>query len=451
MSEQLSVLSYNILYPNTEGWWIYKYYPAHTPRALSAWPARRALLLRQLKLADSDILCLQETASASFDQDFEALKGEYDHVMHARGMRMRVSTFWRKSRLKLIAEKHKYRTLLTLLRSQDTQRSLLVINVHLSGGPRPKERVEQVAQALSQGEKLWRQHRSSEEPMRVIICGDFNMDLAQSELESFLRTGALGPEAREPDYPETSLTKKGKRHDFGPIVDTVSALRDILETSELTNPTLTVPNLIHRFCQPLHDQPLSELERSVLQARETSLEAFSAHLRPDFYEAARVLFERFADLVAPADDQLDESTEQRDRLRMSHEGARRWLEEMNGGWRGSESRAWERLTEQSGQPSLSFSAWSQILIAELYAGKWWSVAYDLEMSGASLPPLPQGSPALHCERLDHILFGGALSPTSWCRGALFDELEELRRAPRPLPDLDHPSDHIPVGATFELS
>ena len=116
MSEQVNLLSYNILYPNTEGWWVDKYYSIQEPSEVTTWSYRLQLLLRQIQLSEADIICLQETASTSFEKDFNSLDPTYGRVIHIKGMRMRCATFWRKSQFELIEVKHKYRALLTLLR-----------------------------------------------------------------------------------------------------------------------------------------------------------------------------------------------------------------------------------------------------------------------------------------------------------------------------------------------
>lgn len=442
MGERLSVLSYNILYPNTEGWWIYKYYDPTEPSEVSGWERRRSLLRQQLSLSQADIICLQETASSSFDDDFRPLNADYDRVIHAKGMRMRCATLWRSERLELIDEKHGYRSLLTLLRSRETDRMILVINVHLSGGPKPRERVEQLSQALIQGSKLFKRSTQGSDTLseaRVLLCGDFNMELAESQLELFLRRGALSSEAREANYPHTPLTKRGKHHPFAPLLDSAEALGVRAQEA----PTLQVSNLIHRFCQPVSTgQSLMTLERDVMRAREESLEALITYLKPELFSAARIIFDRFADLLQ---DDTSSAT------RMSAEAAHRWIIEMNGALRGSELKALERALKTNGQSSLSFDEWVMILVEELRAGKWWSVAHDLLQSGAPLPPLNQGQPTLHRERLDHIVFGGALRPIAWCESPLFIHLRELPSLrDQPLPNRDHPSDHLPIQVTLEL-
>jgi hypothetical protein len=101
--QSVSVLSYNVLIPNSgDGWWCYKYYGAHTPHEATCWAARSALLREQLLLANADIVMLQETAPESFASDWAFLteEGEYDCTMHCKG-RMRPATFWKRSKFAL--------------------------------------------------------------------------------------------------------------------------------------------------------------------------------------------------------------------------------------------------------------------------------------------------------------------------------------------------------------
>lgn len=482
MSERVSLLSYNILYPNTEGWWIDKCYSAHEPPEVSAWPHRRRLLVDQLGRAEADIICLQETASSSFHDDFAPLDLTYERVIHAKGMRMRCATFWRRGRFEVVEVKHKYRSLVTLLKLTSDARLILIINVHLSGGPQPKERVNQVDQALEQGRKLLQDHLSTDDVPRLIICGDFNTDLSESALGDFLASGLLSPEVRDVEYPDVALTSRGKRHSFAPLRH-ASCLADprweqafaradqtsspslcigrSLSIPHTTRHTLQVPNLIHHFCQQrapsgvdrvgvAGETPEHALTLEILRARRSKSDAFHRHLKPEFYTAMRELFEQFADERRARSSHETGELDDHEELLMSPAGATRWLQTINGELRGSEHRAWLRISALQTDQRLTFAQWVEILIEELKSGKWWAVAHDLHRCDVAWPPLNDGQSTLHRERLDHIVFGGALTPVSWCQSALFDELERYYHDQRPIPHADHPSDHFPVQATFVI-
>ena len=72
----LSVLSYNVLLPNSQdGWWNYKMYlpPLAPPdEHIATWEYRKSLLRERIGLIDADVVCLQEVSPLSFsplDQD----------------------------------------------------------------------------------------------------------------------------------------------------------------------------------------------------------------------------------------------------------------------------------------------------------------------------------------------------------------------------------------------
>ena len=469
----LSVLSYNILFPNTEGWWVYKYYPSSTPQHLSSWAHRRSLLLRQLKLSGADIICLQETAASSFQEDFASLSPKYTGLVHRRGMRMRCATLWRRDTLELVEERHSYRSLLTLFRLKGSPSPLLVINVHLSGGPQPKERLSQVAQALKEGQKLMKRYRASRldqarsqvsplhiEAPHVIMCGDYNENIEYGALREFLESGELSAGARARHPPYRVLSEKRKHHTFGPLRNA------LLETphppqwsrrAHLPWVSLRAEHLIGRFCEIPSGDLIEDAEVDstvaryladhVQSARDAGFDSFRRYIKPSMMSALRELFERFADRPIPTISEL----------RMSSAGAERWLMTINGALRGSEHKAWisalNRETSELPQTALStltFAEWVEIPLRELYQGKWWSVAYDLSVCGVTLPEPTEGEPSYHREWIDHIVFSSALKPLSWCESPLFEELRRLDADERAIPHAEHPSDHFPVQAQFQI-
>ena len=196
--------------------------------------------------------------------------------------------------------------------------------------------------------------------------------------------------------------------------------------------------------QPMH----VSLEREVMRARHIGTDALCTLLKPEFYGAMRAIFNRFADHRRTGS---ESQHNHRGEIVMSPSGAEAWLATINGGLRGSEYKNWARLSELSPDRCLTFEQWVEIGVRELKDGKWWSVAYDMQACGVPLPILNAGQSPIHCERLDHILCGGALTTRSWCHSPLFDELERLYADQRPLPHRDHPSDHFPVQAVFEVT
>ena len=135
----LSVLTFNVLLPNSEdGWWTYKMYSPGSIGSASetAWAYRAARLRECVASADADVVCLQECAPESFSRDFEwmAALGYDARVMFEKKGRFRPATFWKSSRVQLAgAPVHRDRALLTCF-DVDGKR-VVVVNCHLQAGP----------------------------------------------------------------------------------------------------------------------------------------------------------------------------------------------------------------------------------------------------------------------------------------------------------------------------
>ena len=192
----LSVLSWNVLIPNSDdGWWIYKMYrDAPTDPTAGSWESRSKLLRERLRAADADIVCLQETSDRSFEADWAFMADAgYECALLNKG-RMRPATFWKSSRLSLCSADgaicsvaadagaeaeategepapapappavvlHGDRTLTTMLRLLDADGRaadpsappLLVVNCHLSAGNEARRRLRQVHETLEQVRKM---------------------------------------------------------------------------------------------------------------------------------------------------------------------------------------------------------------------------------------------------------------------------------------------------------
>lgn len=71
----ISIMSYNVLLPNSQdGWWLYKMYSQLVPVESTTWNFRQRLLQDQIAVADADVVCLQEAAESSFESDFHFMK-----------------------------------------------------------------------------------------------------------------------------------------------------------------------------------------------------------------------------------------------------------------------------------------------------------------------------------------------------------------------------------------
>jgi mRNA deadenylase 3'-5' endonuclease subunit Ccr4 len=128
-SDTISVLSWNILLPNSQdGWWTYKmYYPpliTEEERQYSSWDHRQNIIKERIRIVDADVVCFQEVSPLSFEQDFLFMRTELGYTgceMFKKG-RFRPATFWKEDRVELLSSPvHKDRTLLTAFRRTPQQ------------------------------------------------------------------------------------------------------------------------------------------------------------------------------------------------------------------------------------------------------------------------------------------------------------------------------------------
>lgn len=235
---QFSILSWNILLPNSQdNWWNHKMYSSWVPMDKREWSHRQNLIRERLLLSEADIICIQEADGNTFEQDFAFMKrAGYEHCLH-RKFRFRCATFFKSDKFVLEQEAHKDRALVTALRSVDEKHLLNVVNCHLSGGAAPERRLRQVYEALEQIRKwknkvimAFEKQQNANRPIPknieqakydlqlqenagVVVCGDFNSD-GNTGVRKLLVEGKINPEWREPQYPDISLTSKCKEHSY---------------------------------------------------------------------------------------------------------------------------------------------------------------------------------------------------------------------------------------------
>ena len=318
----LSILSYNILIPNhPRSWWVCKYYHPHTPMLQRQWPARQALLLQQLIHANSDLICLQEVNHQHFESDFEALHQQgYQSLLHQKGQFMRCATFWKQEKFTLLQAVHSYRCLITLFhintdsprsdqRKISAQELLLVINVHLSGGPKPDARIQQVHHALKKAQKIFAHYQIEPQHSQIILCGDYNTALHKHSLSHLLFHGEITPQDRDLKYPHTPLTKKGKTQPFRDWTDAYQqAYPGHLQALA---PSVLARDFLFYFCHipsPLpsgyseidatHNTSEERLYMYIMQARtrvkQEGIEILLPWFRPQFLHALHHMFMCFA-------------------------------------------------------------------------------------------------------------------------------------------------------------
>ena len=159
---QLSVLSYNVLLPNsTDGWWNYKMYQPNESindiDIISSWEYRSQLIKQKIKCINPDVVCMQEVSPLSFSEDFQFMfELGYDGVEMFKRGRFRPATFYKTEKCTLVADPvHKDRTLLTGFQLNNLNendpcigRNWYVLNCHLQAGPEGKRRVRQIQEGI---------------------------------------------------------------------------------------------------------------------------------------------------------------------------------------------------------------------------------------------------------------------------------------------------------------
>ena len=137
----------------------------------------------------------------------------------------------------------------------------------------------------------------------------------------------------------------------------------------------------------------------------------------------------------------------------------------------------------SGRPELTRRAWYGVFASELAEGKWWQVAYDLDVSGVAVEDFEFGAsdgatygdspglqlrgenaaavetaprpatrtPRRHYEAwLDYVYYSSSgLRLVAYQEGLTEEQAQLVYRDGDALPNAWHPSDHLPVGCVFE--
>ena len=178
----LSVLSYNVLLPNSvDGWWNYKMYsyPLQDPN-ISSWEYRQKLIREKIQTINADVVCLQEVSPKSFEDDFLFMEelGYYGCEMFKKG-RFRPATFWKTEKCSLVGSAvHKDRTLLTVFELKDAQQNAAdseneekkemehpqhwhVLNCHLQAGLQAKRRLRQMEEGIKASCRVVTQYNKS--------------------------------------------------------------------------------------------------------------------------------------------------------------------------------------------------------------------------------------------------------------------------------------------------
>lgn len=431
----LSILTYNVLLPNSvDAWWTYKMY---SPGAISdpseaAWPARSALLREEIRAAAADVVCLQEVAEVSFGEDwaFMAELGYGGSELYKKG-RFRPATFWRPAAVSLVSAVHRDRALITafaLAPSAGPAADITVINCHLQAGPEGARRLRQVHDAVESAAKAFKKNGGDGRAMALLVCGDLNGD-ERSAAVRLLEDGSVDASAREDGEPVTSKLKKLP---LAPLTDCAATV-----ASRPPPPTLVVAELISALVEGGHDADTGRAATLSAGAEAALAETFAELSgRKGHMDAADV-----ARWLVRVNLKLGRGSEFRAACREMDGpagGGRAGAPAAEDGGAGAEAAA--TAAEAPALPAdgvLTFGGFRRVYEAELRAGKYWGVSYDMHALGHP-PPAPAAS--LFCARYDRVYASEALELL-----AVRDSTSDA-----PCPNRAQPSDHLPVGVTVRL-
>ena len=388
-STDISLMSYNILLPNSaQGWWVYKYYHPNVPEEHRTWNARKKLLSAQIDRR-IDLFTFQECSLDTYATDLDFMLETHTMLCHKRA-RIAMVTAWKSDRFELLADYHLNRSLVTVLREKSGV-LLCIVNCHLSAGRHPKERFQQVTKAISQVEKL----KSRFALDLILFAGDFNSSSEGTAVLRFLEDGILEPRFRESYYGDVEITSKIKEHRLGRFEEVYRHVTD--------STTMWARNSGACMLHPKTRKPL----QSFLDALHTLFECYSASARS-----------------------------------LTLEKVECWIRDINIELRGSEYRMAMELMENG---VLSRESFVSVYLNEVNAGKHWAVYNDLLRKGIELP-VPK--PYIGKYALDQIWLRSNSYECSGVVPPISKENQQKIEAGDFTPNQWHPSDHFPLMVRF---
>lgn len=426
--ESLSVLSYNVLLPNSiDAWWTYKMYApplSESNRHVATWSYRRDLLKGRIGLVNADVVCLQEVSPESFEQDFSFMAElGYDGCELFKKGRFRPATFWKGSKCTLVAPAaHKDRSLLTAFTMKNhegdkQQAPWFVLNCHLQAGKEGKRRLRQIQEGTKAIITLANKLRVKDPASNIhaIICGDFNGGIECGAVR-FLEEGFVDASFLE-DGEQVSSNRKE--------LPMKSPLQDVMSCTEHSPP----PTMV-----------VAELISQLVQGGDSGYE--NPILSPGVVDRLKRIYNARA------------SQEDGGAKNMSRQDVHQWLVDINGqvgrgdeyreaarqmGWtppHDSEGLSADDLKKRITLPEngvLTLEGFIAVYQRELNGGKFWGINHDLSILGEPLEDL-----GLFTARYDRMYCSEALRPIA----ILHFECD------KPCPNDNEPSDHLPVAACF---
>ena len=309
-SLSLSVMSYNVLLPNSvDGWWNYKMYQQPKGPSLdndyisriSSWEYRQVLLKKKIETINADVVCLQEVSEKSFEQDFAFMKTELGYhgcEIFKRG-RFRPATFWKTDKCRLMEPAvHKDRTLLTVFeilpnkdqneenKKENDEYSPVdtqywhVLNCHLQAGIQGKRRLRQIEDGVKASCKVATQlhmlsnktkktnkgktkkdnatsknQQTTDPSPHLIVCGDFNGDETSAAVR-YLEDGSITP-----DFMEDGMSASSKTRTLPTLIPHPHKMLDISTSvsrstkhDDTPPPTMVVTELISLMVQSENEE-----------------------------------------------------------------------------------------------------------------------------------------------------------------------------------------------------
>ncbi|MGK3743212.1 MAG: exonuclease III [Bacillariaceae sp.] len=453
---QLSVLTYNVLLPNSvDGWWTFKMFSKNleSDSSASSWEYRRNLLKERIGAIDADVVCLQEISPISFEEDFNFMSelGYDEYALFKKG-RFRPATFWKSSECRLVTPPvHKDRSLITAFerRIRDTDINIVgnvndddeqkqnndefqkkqqqqqqnptlnpywyVVNCHLQAGNNGPRRVRQIFEAMKGVMTLARKQKQEEKPeetARVIVCGDFNGG-PESGAIRLLEDGFIDQTFVEDGVPVSSGRKE---------IPFTKPLSDAAIATDIRPPPPTL--VVAELMSNLMETP-SSYENPILSK--------------DMKDRLERIYNKFSN---------DTDDKQMDKIAVE-----KWLLCINKELgRGDEYRnaalamgyidpnpddPWEERKNRITIPEdgvLSLSGFIDVYQKELSCGKFWGIAHDMQVLGDSLPDA-----GLFTSRFDRIYYNSQSMTPVTITDTTSDE---------PCPNENEPSDHLPVAVSF---